>query len=357
MAGTICYWPQGRQLVFARVHLWAAGAVSVRVYGRWSVCVEVASEITVFAVGIAGGANPSGDVFLQSEQILETGPVYGDSGIGGIGFGGCQHDLHQGFAGIQQEIGEAGALNRRQVFRQGRAFAAEHGSGQVIGTTGFGEKAGSRGWWRDVGASEGATDGHQFIDSDAEAACAVRDLFSGAEQQRAAAQLQVVTGTHHVQLHRVPIDSAAVCAVQVCEDDVAMIFLQLGVQATDAFVIQLHIVDFLTPDRDRWLQVAVNPTSLKTLQDRQCDERHIMLRLLFWRGTGNPVAVPRGFIRKGRKRLSVPLSTSGPPEKGDQAWIFPKLVSSEPKRRILSVGKNCGCGNRHAIEVWEKAGK
>ena len=87
-----------------------------------------------------------------------------------------------------------------------------------------------------------------------------------------------------MQLHRVSVDATAVGTVQVCEDDAAVIFLQFRVQATDTFVIQLHIVDFFTSDSDRWLQVAVNPTSLKTLQYGQCDERHDMLRLLFWGG-------------------------------------------------------------------------
>ncbi|HBC62809.1 MAG TPA: hypothetical protein DC058_16545 [Planctomycetaceae bacterium] len=67
--------------------------------------------------------------------------------------------------------------------------------------------------------------------------------------------------------------------------------------------------------------------------------------------------MPKKSIREGRNGLEVPLSAGGPPEKGDSALIFPKLVPCLEDLTFFSVGKNRRCGNRHVPEVCKKAGK
>ena len=79
----------------------------------------------------------------------------------------------------------------------------------------------------------------------------------------------MITGTKDSQLHRMAVDTTSVGTVQVRKDNSSGIFLKLSVQATDAFIVKLHIVHFLPPDRHRGLKVAKNMASFKTFQHRQ----------------------------------------------------------------------------------------
>ena len=65
------------------------------------------------------------------------------------------------------------------------------------------------------------------------------------------------------QLHRMTVDSTAVRAVQVGENHLTLIFLKLGMQPADSFVIQLDGIVFFTTDRDRRLNTAEDTPPFK----------------------------------------------------------------------------------------------
>ena len=69
------------------------------------------------------------------------------------------------------------------------------------------------------------------------------------------------------QLYGMPVDSAAVRAVQIREDHIALVFLKLGVQSTNTLVIQLYVIHFFTPNGDRRLEIAKNGASFEAFKD------------------------------------------------------------------------------------------
>jgi hypothetical protein len=63
------------------------------------------------------------------------------------------------------------------------------------------------------------------------------------------------------------IDTAAVGAVQVREDHLALVFLQLGMQPADAFIVQLNIVVLFATDGDRSFQVAKQAAAFQPFEN------------------------------------------------------------------------------------------
>ena len=76
----------------------------------------------------------------------------------------------------------------------------------------------------------------------------------------------MIAGSENSELNRVSVHAAAVGTVQIGEDDLAMILLKFGMQSTDSLIIQLNIVHFLTTDRDRRLQIAIDLASFETFE-------------------------------------------------------------------------------------------
>ena len=78
----------------------------------------------------------------------------------------------------------------------------------------------------------------------------------GAEQQQRPADADAVAGPQPADLHDVAVDAGAVGAFQVGQDDVAVVELDLGVEAADALVVEAEEVAFLPADGDGGGQVA-----------------------------------------------------------------------------------------------------
>jgi len=75
-------------------------------------------------------------------------------------------------------------------------------------------------------------------------------------------------------LYDAAVDAGAVGAFEVGEDDVAVVFLDLGVEAADALVVEPHEVAFLAADGDRRGEVAEHAAAVHPLQDLKRDARH-----------------------------------------------------------------------------------
>ncbi len=76
----------------------------------------------------------------------------------------------------------------------------------------------------------------------------------------------MIASPKNSQLDRMSVHTTAVRAVQVGENDLTMIFLQLGVQPTDTFIVQLNHVVFFTANRDRRFDISKDSSSFQALQ-------------------------------------------------------------------------------------------
>lgn len=125
---------------------------------------------------------------------------------------------------------------------------------------------------------------------DAECASAIADFFDTAEQQGAASQLELISGSEDADLYWVTIDPAAVGAVEIGEQDRPLIFLEFGVQPADPFVVELYRVHFLAANRDGGLKIAKDPPSFKPFKNAESDSGHT--KMLYWqdsRGLGSGI--------------------------------------------------------------------
>ncbi len=182
-------------------------------------------------------------------------------------------DQLQSFVDVHEQIRDSSSLQRGESIRERRAFAAEQGQHAVI-DVGYELR-------RDI--EYPLTDGFgnacinvalSWEHGDAQCSRTVPDFVDTSKQQSAASQLELISGSEDTDLHWMTIDAAAVGAVEICEQDRSLIFLEFGVQATDPFVIQLYSVHFLTTDRDGGLEVAKDPPPFKPFKNAESDHCH-----------------------------------------------------------------------------------
>src|SRR5262249_49142209 len=82
----------------------------------------------------------------------------------------------------------------------------------------------------------------------AQARHSCRDLFIGAEEKNGSADSDAIAGQQAADLYGVAVDAGAVGAFQVGQDDVAVVLLNLGVEAADAFIIQAEDISLFAAD-------------------------------------------------------------------------------------------------------------
>jgi len=63
-----------------------------------------------------------------------------------------------------------------------------------------------------------------------------------------------------------PVNSTAIGAVQIGENDCAVIILQFGMHPADSLVVELDVVFFLTTNCDGSLQIAMDTSTLSPFQ-------------------------------------------------------------------------------------------
>ena len=87
----------------------------------------------------------------------------------------------------------------------------------------------------------------------------VRDLIARAEQQHRSPQRNHVAEPQDAQLRVFAVDAGAVGALQVGEHQLALVFLDLEVEAADPLVVELDRVAFLAADGDRAVRFRRTP--------------------------------------------------------------------------------------------------
>ena len=108
----------------------------------------------------------------------------------------------------------------------------------------------------------------------------IGDFCWAAEDEQAASDGELVAGFEHSELDRSSVDSCSVGAVEVGEDNSAAIFLDLGVEAADPFVVELDSVVVFSADRDRSFDRLEDFASFESFEDLDRNVSHrLPLRL------------------------------------------------------------------------------
>src|SRR5437763_1618111 len=115
----------------------------------------------------------------------------------------------------------------------------------LVETVGFGDGAGGAG--RGGGAGAAGERVHPLA-----------DLLLGAEEQERSTDADAVAGAQSADLHDVAVDAGAVGAFEVGDDDLAVVELDLGMEAADALVVEPEDVALLPADRDRGWKVPID---------------------------------------------------------------------------------------------------
>ena len=96
----------------------------------------------------------------------------------------------------------------------------------------------------------------------------LHNLLVASIQQNTAPDLQMITRLQDSQMNRVSVDTTAVCTVQIRQDHLATVFLNFGVNPTDAFIVQLNRVVVFTANGDRGLKTRIDAASLQSFKNR-----------------------------------------------------------------------------------------
>ena len=101
-----------------------------------------------------------------------------------------------------------------------------------------------------------------------------QDLLVAANQQHRPTQRDQVTRLQHAHLHRMPVDLGSVGAVEIGENQPAVVFLDLQVKPADPLVIQLDRIVLFATDGERGRQPGKNTPALVTFKNPDCDFGH-----------------------------------------------------------------------------------
>src|SRR5262249_24357946 len=103
---------------------------------------------------------------------------------------------------------------------------------------------------------------------------AVTDLLLAAKQEQRPPQADAITRTQPAYLDHVAVDPRAACALQGRPNDLAVVELHLGVEATDALIVEAQHVAFYPAERDRSRQITENASLVDPFEDSKGYQRH-----------------------------------------------------------------------------------
>ena len=177
-----------------------------------------------------------------------------------------------------------------------------------------------------------------------------RDLFHGAEQEHRPADADLVARPQPADLHRRAVDAGAVGAFQVGQDDVAVLELDLGVEAADALVVEAQEVPFLAADGHRDRQVAEDPALVDPFEDL---ERHRLHR--------NPLTDARRGSPRERPLMaySIPGGRCGPVATDFRTGLnLPAILSAQRSKVNFRIAGTRHPGRRgtRSAAAWRTAG-
>ena len=236
-------------------------------------------------LGIGDTAEVDREVHLEFEQLLPGGlrdvhvpgfvgrSVFLRASFGGrIGQAGIEH-AGDSVVDEGDDIGDLSLLQAAEIGRQrGGACGKEIDQLDVVEVGGGGPRKGQVD--RLIALSYLNQGRAECFVIDALATQVFGDFCVTPVDKQTASDGQLVTGLQNSQLHRSTVDTGTVGTVEIGQDDVITIFLELGVEAADTFVVELNAVVVFAADCHGCLDIGKDTTTFEAFEDLDGDFSH-----------------------------------------------------------------------------------